>query len=191
MKERLRETIEEEAKMDMTPMIDVVFLLIIFFLCIDFRILEAKLPAYLPKDVGAHTTEVEPQEKLNIMIICDNFGTKIPRRQATAQEAEAGIEPSYRLEGHQVRWKIGPTPFQSSDALLEALRKIATDTSRFQRDKETGELKPMSVVIEPGPDTTYGDVATTLDAVREAGFEDISFGGGLGARGARGARSGE
>ena len=45
--------------MDMTPMIDVVFLLIIFFLCIDFKILEAKLPAYLPKDKGS-----QPEEEL-------------------------------------------------------------------------------------------------------------------------------
>ena len=42
---------EEEAEGDMTPMIDAVFLLIIFFLCIDFKTLEAKLPAYLPKDI--------------------------------------------------------------------------------------------------------------------------------------------
>ena len=31
---------QEEAKSDMTPMIDVVFLMIIFFVCIDFKVLE-------------------------------------------------------------------------------------------------------------------------------------------------------
>ncbi len=44
MRQLLQDAVDEEAEMDMTPMIDVVFLLIIFFLCIDFRILEAKLP---------------------------------------------------------------------------------------------------------------------------------------------------
>ena len=34
MRESLQDVIEEEAEMNMTPMIDVVFLLIIFFLCI-------------------------------------------------------------------------------------------------------------------------------------------------------------
>ena len=73
------EDVQKEHEMDMTPMIDVVFLLIIFFLCIDFKILEAKLPAYLPKDVGSHTDEVEPQEKVRIKIVCDNWGTPIDR----------------------------------------------------------------------------------------------------------------
>ena len=44
------EDAQEEVKPDMTPMIDVVFLMIIFFICIDFKVLESKLPAYLPKD---------------------------------------------------------------------------------------------------------------------------------------------
>ena len=44
-REKQMEEVSKEAEMDMTPMIDVVFLLIIFFLCIDFRVLEAKLPA--------------------------------------------------------------------------------------------------------------------------------------------------
>ncbi|MDF1837417.1 MAG: biopolymer transporter ExbD, partial [Planctomycetota bacterium] len=39
--------------MDMTPMIDVTFLLLIFFMCtLKFKVLEGKLTAYLPKDVG-------------------------------------------------------------------------------------------------------------------------------------------
>ncbi len=33
------EDAQEEVKPDMTPMIDVVFLIIIFFICIDFKVL--------------------------------------------------------------------------------------------------------------------------------------------------------
>ena len=60
-------------------MIDVVFLLIIFFLCIDFKILEAKLPAYLPKDKGSATTEMEPIEQLPVLIVCDEWGQESTR----------------------------------------------------------------------------------------------------------------
>jgi biopolymer transport protein ExbD len=171
MKERLRETVEEEMKLDMTPMIDVVFLLIIFFLCIDFKVLEAKLPAYLPKDVGAHSTEVEPQEKLSIRVVCDSFGNKLPR---------PGSKTAYRLEGHTIHWEVGPEKVREVAKLVSKLEEIFRDPSKRQTDPKTGERKPMSVVIEPLPLTTYGDVATTVDAVTKAGFTEINFGGGYG-----------
>ena len=60
----LKELIDDECELQMTPMIDVVFLLLIFFLCtIKFKTLEGKLAAYLPKDVGVNTFEAEPKEK--------------------------------------------------------------------------------------------------------------------------------
>ena len=181
MRESLQEMVEEEAVMEMTPMIDVVFLLIIFFLCIDFKILEAKLPAYLPKDVGSSSTDVEPQEKLNIKIICEAWGEEIPRRKNDPNGA-------YRLKGHAIRWEVGPKRFRDPKKLLEELKRIAKDPTKKQKDPKDpdGPLKLMGVVIEPGKSTTYVDVASTLDAIGAAGFEDISFGGGLGARGKRG-----
>jgi len=51
----------EEARQDleMTPMIDVIFQLIIFFMCsIHFKSLEGKLYSYLPKDKGMSSTTV-------------------------------------------------------------------------------------------------------------------------------------
>ena len=69
--------------------------------------------------------------------------------------------------------------------MLDELKRVAADRSKMQIDPKTKEPKLMGVVIEPGQETTYGDVATTLDAIHVAGFKDISFGGGLGARKAK------
>jgi biopolymer transport protein ExbD len=45
---------------DMTPMIDVTFQLIIFFICtIKFKTLEGKLETQLPKDVGVNPSDAE------------------------------------------------------------------------------------------------------------------------------------
>lgn len=42
---------EEQKGPDLTPMIDVTFLILVFFLCtIKFKTLEGKLDSYLPKD---------------------------------------------------------------------------------------------------------------------------------------------
>jgi len=58
----------EEVEMQMTPMIDVTFLLLIFFMCsIKFKLLDGKLAAYLPRDVGVNATPLQMElEKIDI-----------------------------------------------------------------------------------------------------------------------------
>lgn len=174
----------EEAKTDMTPMIDAVFLLIIFFLCIDFKTLEAKLPAYLPKDKGSQSTQAEPVEQLSLKIVMDDFGQKEPRRRGGQLiNPQTGRENAYMVLGHKIHWMLGPKPYQEIERLVTDLEKIAQDPSRRVPDKDNpGQMKLMSVVIEPDSGTTYGDVAATVDAVSKAGFSEINFGGGRGPR---------
>jgi biopolymer transport protein ExbD len=184
---RALDAAQEDYKPDMTPMIDVVFLLIIFFLCIDFRILEAKLPAFLPKDAGNSPTEQEPLEKLILKIVCESWGTphlRVPGEERRFDtQVNRWIEPAKRLEGHSIYWELGPKRIRDLAELVRELKKVADDPSKRQPDKaKPGEMKLMAVVIEPGKETTYGDVATTVDAVTNAGFTEINFGGGLGAR---------
>ena len=74
----LSDIAEEEHEMEMTPMIDVTFLLLIFFLLtIKFKILEGKLSAYLPKDVGVNSSPAEPKEKVEITIHVEQAGDKV------------------------------------------------------------------------------------------------------------------
>ena len=65
---RKKQTVEE-VKLELTPMIDVVFLLLIFFIVtIKFKVLEGKLETELPKDVGVNSGDVELLEKIEIRI---------------------------------------------------------------------------------------------------------------------------
>lgn len=51
---------KDESKLEMTPMIDITFLLLVFFLCtIKFKTLEGKLQAFLPRDVGPNPSAVD------------------------------------------------------------------------------------------------------------------------------------
>jgi biopolymer transport protein ExbD len=179
MASKALENVQEEVKADMTPMIDCVFLLIIFFLCIDFKILEAKLPAYLPKDSGAQKTQAEPIEKLSLKIECLTPGKEVARPNSK----------TFYREGHRVRFHVGPTPVNDEDALVKELRRIYNDRTKWTKDEKTGQPKPQPVVIEPGVNAVYGDVAVVVDAARNVGFDDIQFGGGMG-RGNKGGGKG-
>ena len=174
---------QEEAKADMTPMIDVVFLMIIFFICIEFKVLESKLDAFLPTDKGSQNTVVEPQEQLSIKIHVQSAGDK-----QWGQSDGPGINPNterpyrFKLTGHTIKWEVGPKPLYSIQEVKAELERIANDPSSQVPDKATGGKKLMSCVIEAYPGTFYEDVAKTTDACSAAGFKDINYGGGLGAK---------
>jgi len=159
-----------EAEMDMTPMIDVTFLLLIFFLCLDFKTLESKLSANLPKDVGVNTTEAVPMEKLDIRIERVKWGQEVP-------------DPSGRhrhiLVGHKVKWYVGPQPFRDKQSFYRLLQKEA---KILQYNEKTKSKEPKPITIKTGAGVTYGDVTWVIDMAKYAGFETITFGGGGGAR---------
>ena len=86
---------EEKCDLEMTPMIDVTFLLLIFFMCtLKFKTLEGKLSAHLPKDVGVNQSDAEPIEKVEILMRVKVEGRKIrppggtPGPYTAADEAE-------------------------------------------------------------------------------------------------------
>ena len=175
---------QEEVKPDMTPMIDVVFLMIIFFICIDFKVLESKLPAYLPKDKGSQSTVEEPQEQLSVKIYVENAGTPVyPDGAGPGMINENSGRPfRFKLVDHRVKWEVGPRPLYNIQDVEKELQRIAGDPSSQVPDKTTGGKKLMGCVIEAYPGTFYEDVAKTTDACNAAGFKEINFGGGLGTK---------
>ena len=182
MKRRLNpESTIPDADPDMTPMIDVVFLLIIFFLCIDFKVLEAKLPAHLPKDAGS-SRHFEPPEQLRVRILCA-AGDEGSRQDRPGQEARPAAERSYHLVGHRVTYACGPENFTDLDRLRERLRILRDHPSIQVPDlRNPGKTKPMPVVVEPGAHVVYGDVALCVDVLAAMEFEDIRFGTGIESR---------
>ncbi|MFK7742661.1 MAG: ExbD/TolR family protein [Planctomycetota bacterium] len=173
----LTQEIDEEYRCDMTPMIDVVFLLIIFFLCIEFKTLEARLDAFLPTDRGSAPTVAKPKEQLVVRVHVDAPGTEIPSQRASV----SGRPPRYRLEGHRIRLEVGPVRCQDLAAGRRELERLA-DNPKLLVPADDGGLERMACVIEGLPGTRYNDIAHTADIVRAAGFDRVHFGGGLGPR---------
>ncbi|MFT4513165.1 MAG: biopolymer transport protein ExbD [Planctomycetota bacterium] len=168
-----------EYKTDMTPMIDVVFLLIVFFICIDFKVLEAKLDAWLPTDKGSSDKTVEIVEQLSVRVLVDDQGMKLyPNGQMLNPNTERASR--YQLQGHTVRFEVGVHMCNTLTQAKEQLARIATDPSLMIPDPETGGRKVMACVVEGFPGTCYDDVARAADVCRAAGFDEIQFGGGMG-----------
>ena len=178
------EEAHEEVKWDMTPMIDTVFLMIIFFVCIDFQVLESKLSAFLPKDSGTRAAIAEPREQLPVRIYVESPGVpEYPSGGAAGPVQEGGKRPHrFVLKDHRVRWEVGPKPLYSVQELTAELKRVALDPGSQVPDPDTGGRKLLGCLIEAQPGTYYDDVAKTADACYEAGFREISFGSGLGGR---------
>ncbi|MHC4885340.1 MAG: ExbD/TolR family protein [Planctomycetota bacterium] len=67
---KIESAIDEEAEGDFTSMIDVVFLLLIFFILQPFKDPDMRVLAYLPKDSGASSStpeEIKPTIQLRIL----------------------------------------------------------------------------------------------------------------------------
>lgn len=168
----LKEVADEKCELEMTPMIDVTFLLLIFFMCtLKFKILEGKLGAYLPKDVGVQATEAPPVEKVDIRLDVLNAGNKVrydykSKRNVpyTEEHAAANLRFFYD-DSRVVQYTVGG---KKTTELTEVVR-------RLQKFKEGDpEIK---ATVDARNNVTQKDVVIVLDAAIDAGYTDITFKG--------------
>ena len=152
----------EELKGDMTPMIDVVFQLLIFFmLSIKFKVLEGKLSAFLPKDVGVNTSPAVPKEKVEIKLLVLKEGSKVDPNDPTKPWIKTG--PFKYGPDREVKYTVGPMSRTKLKDIVPRLKEL------YALDKES----PVS--IDPYPGTVYEYVIGVLDEVIQVGFTDVSF----------------
>lgn len=153
---------EEKCDLQMTPMIDVTFLLLIFFMCtLKFKTLEGKLAAYLPKDVGVNQTEAEPIEKVEIALKVKQAGNKVEPDGSGRKKQGPGrfVFDDSRV----IEYSVGPVKTRD---LAELERRLKTLRAK---DPE----RPATIDARAG--TVYGDVVPVLDVAIAAGFEEITF----------------
>jgi len=69
--------IDEEARLHLTPMIDVTFLLLIFFMCsIKFKRLDGTLATYLPREAGVNASDHYKQDLERIVLYLEKDDLK-------------------------------------------------------------------------------------------------------------------
>jgi hypothetical protein len=167
------DTSDGALRADATPMIDCVFLMIVFFVCGNFVQYEGKLKSWLPR-ASCGSSKVEPEPQLCVEVHCDSFGTERddPQRRGRKQ-----------LDGHRVHWRIGPKPVTTMDAMQEELARLAADPQWTVRDwRQPGNHRLATCVVQGFPGTVLDDAVRAADACRAAGFTEVLFGGGIGPR---------
>ncbi|MGD9644851.1 MAG: ExbD/TolR family protein [Pirellulales bacterium] len=130
---------------NMTPMIDVVFLLLVFFVCTtDFQALESLLPTPL-KAAGATGEAVDP-----------------PDEPPELAELEPIIIKLTLAEG-QPRWEVNARVCRNPDELRETLQRLAEIERRLPVVLDIDGAVPLGVAID------------LYDRCRLAGFERLRF----------------
>ena len=128
---------EQEIKIDMTPMIDVTFLLLIFFMCtLHFKDIEGVLNSYMPKDEGIFNVPAtaNPQEPIHIILTTKNKETIID---------------------------IGSSSFKGKSKFSKLLSNLGNIVEKYSI---AGNDKKISVIIDPQKEIIFQDVISTLDA---------------------------
>lgn len=163
----------EEVKPDMTPMIDVTFLLLIFFIVtLKFKTLEGRLDSNLPKDMGSMSTETEEIEKVDIVIRVANPGQLVPDKStATTSKPEGRLN---HYVGRVLNVSVGTNSFRVRTDVLNS-DKLLEDLSRLRQALNPFDKEETPVTLDAREGISYGDVIGVLDVVIDMKFEKVSF----------------
>ncbi|MEE9391141.1 MAG: biopolymer transporter ExbD [Planctomycetota bacterium] len=156
MAKKRKSAVEEEMELNMTPMIDVTFQLLIFFIVtLKFKTLEKKLNSYLPTDLGLNASNE---------IVEDVFITVKLRQPLKAVAGRSWRSPKktkFLFESEEITGS-------SNNALREIKKRLKL--FRAQQPEAKGKI-----------DAAFGvphmHVVGILDVFHAVGYETISFTG--------------
>lgn len=157
---RLRRLIQDsdaDAGPDMSPMIDIVFNLLIFFLCATkFKTAEGAIDTYLPKDQGLPT-------------------------QATPQSIdEVRITVSWSEEGHEATIRLGaklltrPGDWEVADSTQSPVWPRLAQGLRELKDTHQGS-EPLPVTLDVRPEVPHQYAVSALNEVIRVGLKEVRF----------------
>jgi biopolymer transport protein ExbD len=158
----------EETQRNLTPMIDVVFQLIVFFLLtLEFSTPEHEIHASLPRPGMAPTPEFVPTPPTVRVRVFRRDEEDFGRAHTVARVDSGGTI------------ELPPTAEDDRPAREAALARIGREAALRKEALEGDE--PVRAVIDARPPTgarvPHGEVVGILDALIEAGFRHIAFEG--------------
>jgi biopolymer transport protein ExbD len=178
---------DEESKLDITAMIDVVFLLIIFFILMPAREMDYRLEAHLPEksiDKNSPTPKQDPTYQIKITtknIGHDEVVTQVHFNQqpvcefvtCSLQELDRiyqlpRVQKQARLKEEYRRDELQFHPVHS-DEISRLMRRLEHAISGTLYGKKT------KLVIDASPKVPFKVVMAILNATTGAGYENVNF----------------
>ncbi|RME88550.1 MAG: biopolymer transporter ExbD [Planctomycetota bacterium] len=159
------EIAEEEIKMDLTPMIDVTFLLLIFFmLSAKFKTTEGQIQSFLPKNRGmASASHKEVSETRVFLSWCRPQGYQYSKNPKVGRPVLKCGDPTI---GFKLMERNGRPDYTM---LIDFLKKQKVQ----QAGRNAGE--GIKVIIDAQPLVPWEHVIKALDAVVTVGIKDVTF----------------
>ncbi|MFI5402617.1 MAG: biopolymer transporter ExbD [Planctomycetota bacterium] len=124
----------DDEQLPMTSLIDVSFLLIVFFMCLPFRCFDHKLQAFLPRGEGESSRFAEPKETVKIRVRRHGDDISYALGEHSAPTAE-GLRPVVRALGPQYAYEIDATatvPWQGVVDMVNTLAAADCKDVRFR-----------------------------------------------------------
>lgn len=157
-----------EAEAELTPMIDVTFLLLIFFvLNLKFKVEEGEIESFLPKNrgQGSGTPQIDLGEVRMKLLWYDSSG-----------------QPTKSKENGHVVLKVGRNPYNSPGELTRENSnqhpiwdKLYADLQDFKAGYKGKSDKGIPVIIDARPQVPYMFVVRALNEVVKSDLKDVTF----------------
>jgi biopolymer transport protein ExbD len=161
-KERVTaELTQENLELNLTPMIDMSFLLIIFFMCLPFKTLEGKLQAFLPTDKGINPTNAPPPIEIKVSVHI------VARKEVPATYAPKLAPQSVNIPT-EFKYKIGDRETADLKEVADYIKSAKRAAADTQDTKVLGEIKA-------GHKVPHKYVIAVLNKFAEAGMEKVDF----------------
>ncbi len=144
-----------DPRLEIAPMLDVTFLLLIFFLCIlDFKVLEGRLEAFLPRDGASSTTEPDDTR--------ESIEVRLVRARAGLDHTTVFVSrrPIGRLEGSEA----------TAGTQTRVVERLEAELGRLRRS-----LPDSTCRIDAADGVPHGHVVAVVDAAMRRGFESVGF----------------
>jgi biopolymer transport protein ExbD len=159
----------ENPEMQMTSLIDMSFLLIIFFICLPMKTLEGKIQAFLPTDKGINPIPTEPPLSLKVSV------------HLLAREEQPRLYPPTPPKGKtlsvqqiqvtmptKIMYKIGDVETGDLKVVAEYIKKGYAAIKDTPDAQITGEIKA-------GHKVPHKYIVAVLNKFAEAGMEKVDF----------------
>jgi biopolymer transport protein ExbD len=160
----------ENPEMQMTSLIDMAFLLIIFFICLPMKTLEGKIQAFLPTDKGINPTPTTPPLSLKVTVHI------LAREEKPALYPPTPPKGAKPLTVQQVQvkmptkivYEIGNEETTDLKAVYDYIKKGYLAIKDTPDAQITGEIKA-------GHKVPHKYVIAVLNKFAEAGMEKVDF----------------